>query len=40
MLIDIDRHDYEKYNKYKASILKTLIAVALLVVLNKIVICE
>ena len=37
-LIDIDRHDCGKYNKYEASILKKLIAVVLVV--NKIVICE
>ena len=36
--MDIDRHDHKKFNKYRASTLKILIVVALVV--NKIVICE
>ena len=39
-ILDIDRHDCEKFNKYKASILKILIAVTVALVVNKIVICE
>ena len=38
LLMDIDRHDCEKYNKYRASNRKFLIVVTLVV--NKIVICE
>ena len=38
LLMDIDRHDCKKYNKYRASTLKILIVVALVV--NKIVFCE